>query len=424
MHSSLNRAISDPDMSICASEENESPLNAVFDRRRGPAQGVTQPQLDAFRMEIRQLITTFITSQREELRQLSTKIQEIQDTNKSIETSLAHLTTQNEELKHKIDSLEDRSREDREYIVCLEDKLDDLQLLSRKTNFEIKGPSPIESANFINNYFANIGLNLAKNIQQDKRASNIHTNNEPAQSNSFVLLHTHIDEVRSTILHLKSYSAPGWDNISNAFLKLAVDDLSPIITHLVNLCFETGVFPISLKQSIITPVYKGGDEEDISNYRPISILPAVSKILEKLLNIRLLNYLNKFNKLSSSQFGFRRGKSTEDAILELSSFVTRQLDKSKKCLSVFLDLKKAFDTVSIPILVRKLEKIGVRGTPLALFENYLSERKQKVRLSGCTSDYVDVTCGVPQGSVLGPTLFLVVWTCSMDDRYQRYQRPM
>lgn len=132
-------------MSICASEENESPLNAVFDRRRGPAQGVTQPQLDAFRMEIRQLITTFITSQREELRQLSTKIQEIQDTNKSIETSLAHLTTQNEELKHKIDSLEDRSREDREYIVFLEDKLDDLQLLSRKTNFEIKGVPKKES---------------------------------------------------------------------------------------------------------------------------------------------------------------------------------------------------------------------------------------------------------------------------------------
>lgn len=138
MNSTLNRVLSDPEMSICLSDENISPLNAITDRLRRPTR--TLPlQFDAFKMEMRQLITTFLTSQREEMRQLSLAIKEIQDTNKNIETSLAYVSSQNEELKQKINNLEERTRQDREYIIFLEDKLDDLQLASRKTNFEIKG---------------------------------------------------------------------------------------------------------------------------------------------------------------------------------------------------------------------------------------------------------------------------------------------
>jgi hypothetical protein len=133
----------------------------------------------------------------------------------------------------------------------------------------------------------------------------------------------------------------------------------------------------------------------------------LSKIIEKLLNKRLLSYLDKFNILSPAQFGFRRGKSTEDAVCELSSLVTEQLDKRGNCLSVFLDLRKAFDSVSHQILVQKLEKIGIRGTSLSLFKDYLTNRKQKVKLDNYTSLGVGVSYGVPQGSVLGPTLFLV-----------------
>lgn len=225
--------------------------------------------------------------------------------------------------------------------------------------------------------------------------------------NSFVLFETDPSEVLSVLSNLKSSSAPGWDNIPTQFLKVASNIVVPIISHLANLCFDQGVFPNVLKQAVITPVYKGGRRDDVSNYRPISVLPSISKILEKLINTRLINYLNKFNLLSKSQYGFRKGISTEDAVTAISSLITSKVDGRKKCLSVFLDLKKAFDTVSVPILVNTLESIGIRGVPLSLFSSYLRNRTQKVKLGNHISDERAISYGVPQGSVLGPTLFLI-----------------
>lgn len=124
----------------------------------------------------------------------------------------------------------------------------------------------------------------------------------------------------------------------------------PIISHLANLCFRKGIFPTLLKKSIVTPVYKIGNKKDISNYRPISVLSVISKVIERLINSRLTGYLEIFNILSSSQFGFRRAKSTEDAILGLTSLVTQNLDRGIKCLTVFLDLKQAFDRCPSPPL--------------------------------------------------------------------------
>lgn len=279
----------------------------------------------------------------------------------------------------------------------------------KSTNAELLNlkKTPIESANFANDYFANIGKKLAQGYVFTNNDTSTYLQSLTSHSHSFVLLQTDHDEVKDVIMNLRTDSAPGWDNIPIRFLKLALSEVLPVITHLVNICFDKGIFPDPLKQSIITPVYKGGDRDSINNYRPISVLPAISKILEKLLNKRLLNYLEKFKILSPSQFGFRKGISTEGAVSALSSLVSEQLDSGNKCLAVFLDLKKAFDTVSHPILVHKLEKIGIRGTPLSLFKDYLSNRRQKVKLGNCVSDCVEVSYGVPQGSVLGPTLFLV-----------------
>ncbi|KAJ8726971.1 hypothetical protein PYW08_015368 [Mythimna loreyi] len=266
-------------------------------------------------------------------------------------------------------------------------------------------PSPTESVNFVNDYFVNIGKKLAHQIQNNNTHfyQPCHLN---MRNNSFVLINTDAKEVENTLMGLKSNSAPGWDNISTSFLKYCHKEVVPIITHLINLCFNSGIFPTLLKKSIITPVHKGGNRDDVNNYRPISVLPAISKIVEKLTNTRLVNYLNKFKIISSSQFGFRQGVSTEDAIDALSSLVTEHLDAGKKCITVFLDIKKAFDTVSVLTLVAKLEGIGIRGTPLNFFKNYLTNRKQRVKMGTYTSDDADVLYGVPQGSVLGPTLFL------------------
>jgi hypothetical protein len=173
--------------------------------------------------------------------------------------------------------------------------------------------------------------------------------------------------------------------------------------------FEQGIFPRDLKTSIIHPIYKSGDKEDINNYRPISVLPVISKIMEKLINRRLLDFLNTFNVLSKNQYGFRTGISTENAISDLTRNITKLLDNQKKALCIFLDLKKAFDTVSIPTLLYKLNKIGIRGNFLSLLTDFLQERSQMVKLDDCTYSNVNISkgYGVPQGSVLGPTLFLI-----------------
>lgn len=145
-----------------------------------------------------------------------------------------------------------------------------------------------------------------------------------------------------------------------------------------------------------------------SNYRPISILPTLSKIIEKAINNRLVNYLEKYKLISDNQFGFRRGKSTGDAVSQLDQFVTTSLDGGSKCLAIFLDLAKAFDTVSIPLLLRKLESLGIRGGELQLFQSYLSNRRQRVKISSYSSTEVAMSqYGIPQGSIIGPTLFLI-----------------
>lgn len=208
-------------------------------------------------------------------------------------------------------------------------------------------------------------------------------------------------------MNLKSDSAPGWDGVTAKYLKYAKNEIIPIITHLANLCFKKGIFPSSLKKSIITPIHKNGDKDNINNYRPVSVLPVLAKVIEKMLNFRLLNYLTEFDIISPYQFGFRRGISTEDAVTSITKHITKHLDKGTKCIAVFLDLKKAFDTVSVPILTAKLEKIGIRKTQLSIFKDYLTHRKQKVKLENCMSDDLEVTCGVPQGSVLASTMFLI-----------------
>lgn len=174
---------------------------------------------------------------------------------------------------------------------------------------------------------------------------------------------------------------------------------------MINKCFSSGIFPKSLKTGLIKPIFKNGDISKMENYRPITRISTISKIFEKILKCRLIKFFNKHNIISENQYGFRDGKSTEDAICSLVETLYNSLDKKIPAACIFVDLSKAFDTVNHKKLLSKLKFYGVRGLTYKLLESYLSERKQYVTIDNCISEARNVTYGVPQGSVLGPLLF-------------------
>jgi hypothetical protein len=176
--------------------------------------------------------------------------------------------------------------------------------------------------------------------------------------------------------------------------------------HLFNLSLQTGNFPDKLKMSRTVPIFKSGDPSLCDNYRPISLLSSISKILEKAVAMRLVNHLKQNKLLCENQFGFQAGYSTVHHLLKLTNFVTKEINKKHYTVGIFLDLKKAFDTVPHKILLKKLEKLGIRGVALRWFTNYLEGRSQRVEIDGKLSDIDYLTISILQGSILGPILFL------------------
>ena len=179
------------------------------------------------------------------------------------------------------------------------------------------------------------------------------------------------------------------------------------LSKLISQSLLTGIVPKRMKIAKVVPVYKSREQNLFTNYRPISILPSISKVLERVVYNRLLSFLNLNDSLYQSQYGFRPGHSTVHATSEFVSEVLNSFEKNEYTVGIFLDLTKAFDSIDHNILLRKLEYYGVRGIGLNWFQNYLSDRYQFVTYRACTSQQQLVTCGVPQGSVLGPLLFLI-----------------
>lgn len=265
------------------------------------------------------------------------------------------------------------------------------------------------AVNDINQFFVGVGKNLAENILQKNYSNSVVECSFGDNSNhkSLVLLPTDESEVEKLVIALKS-DATGRDGISAKILRSYKAIIVPPLTHICNLALSNGSFPSAFKQALVIPVHKGGLARDrVNSYRPISILPAMSKVLEKIINNRLIKFLEMNNILSTSQYGFRSGRSTGDAVHALTDYIIRNLEGGMKCIAIFLDLAKAFDTVSIEILLKKLENTGVRGAQLGLFSDYLSNRTQATKIGDSVSEDLPVRYGVPQGSVLGPTLFLV-----------------
>ena len=180
-----------------------------------------------------------------------------------------------------------------------------------------------------------------------------------------------------------------------------------ILAEIFNQSLEQGIFPQHLKIRKITPIFKAGDKQKGSNYRPISVLSPLAKILEKIVQNRVTHLIDQEKILNDNQFGFRKNLSAELAIHELTDKISRAIDYHKITVGIFLHLSKAFDTVDHNILLDKLEYYGIRGTPLTWFKSYLTNRVQYVSIDNESSAHLFVRCGVPQGSILGPLLFIL-----------------
>lgn len=279
---------------------------------------------------------------------------------------------------------------------------------NRTTATELLVTDPSLSAS--NAFFTSVGPTLAHSILSKLNKTQAQLAAEvqiPQTAHSFFMNPTDITEVIGIIRNLKSHSAPGFDGINNHILKLICIPLADPLTHVFNLSMASGIFPSCWKLASVTPIHKAGDKKCPNNYRPISLLSNLSKVLEKIVNTRVVSFLETNNILSPRQFGFRQGKSTEDAVSGMINILSSRLDGGGRCVGVFLDLAKAFDTVSIPILIEKLHRYGFRGPSLDWFQSYLTDRRQHVKVDNSSSDPGDLLFGVPQGSILGPILFIL-----------------
>ena len=205
---------------------------------------------------------------------------------------------------------------------------------------------------------------------------------------------------------LNPHTASGYDNISAYFLRLGNEVLAPILTAYFTWAIEKEIFPCTFKTVKVVPIFKTGNKNSVNNYRFISLLPSLSKILEKLIKIRFVKFFDKYNILYDYQYGFREEHSVLHLLLDVTSFGYDSIQNTGNIAMLLMDLRKAFDTVSHNILLQKLYHYGIRGPAHKLIESYLTSRKQFVSIDNVNSSAQSINIGIPQGSILGPLLFL------------------
>lgn len=261
-----------------------------------------------------------------------------------------------------------------------------------------------EIADAFNKFYINVGLTLAKKIPSNRRDPTSYI--KQVNKSSIFLEPTDKTEI-SNIVKLLNDSSAGYDDITAKIIKTSNQYLLEPLTHVFNLSLSQGVFPDELKIAKVVPIYKKDDEQLITNYRPVSVLPVLSKVLERLMYTRITKFLTKHNTLYSYQFGFRRNHGPNLALITLIDKIVTCKDNGDFMLGIFLDFSKAFDTVNHQILLDKLNKYGINGIAHNWLTSYLNKRKQYVTYQKVNSSTLNISCGVPQGSILGPLLFLL-----------------
>ena len=264
---------------------------------------------------------------------------------------------------------------------------------------------PAVVANIFNKFFVNVSHNITKTIPRFNKSPVDFMGDRTG--NSFFTAPSVANEISEIISLLKTGKSPEPNSIPMKILKALSPLISSPLSQLINESFQSGIFPDKMKFAKVIPLFKKGCPLVASNYRPISLLSVFSKITEKVMYERLYKYLEKQEILYTLQFGFRASHSINHALVSLTEAIKNSLDNRKFGCGIFIDLQKAFDTVNHEVLLTKLEHYGIRGTVLDWFKPYLTDRKQYVSVNGSNSSYLNVTCWVPQGSVLGPLLFLI-----------------
>ena len=270
--------------------------------------------------------------------------------------------------------------------------------------YDFTNEIPIEqnkTADFINDFFINIGPNLARGNEENWAFSGRGTN--------LVLddMGTNVDEVTKLCNNINTNKASCVDNISSQVLKDAFLCVVDKITELFNLSFAKSEIPDSWKIAKVTPIPKTGNKKDVSNLRPVSLLPLPSKLIEKIVHKRIYTYCNNNKLLEERQGGFRPNHSTTSTTAYFLNYLYTAMNNKEFSVAVFIDAMKAFDTVNHEILLKKLQKFGITGKNFVWIENYLTNRKQCTFANGIISNEKLIECGVPQGSVCGPLLFLL-----------------
>lgn len=259
-------------------------------------------------------------------------------------------------------------------------------------------------ANGFNNFFINVGQNLSKSIPKTSICPITYLKGNFV--NSIFLREIDENELINIIHKLNDCSA-GYDGILTSIFRNSYHSCINPLIHIINKSLTQGIFPHQLKKASVTPIFKSKDPSLFSNYRPISVLPVFSKIFEKVIYNRFLSFLNENNILYKLQFGFRNSYNTSLALVYLVDKIKIALDNGNFVLGVFIDLSKAFDTVNHSILLEKMYHYGIRGNAYSLMKSYLNGRMQFVNYNSCFSKNLQINCGVPQGSILGPLLFLL-----------------
>ena len=268
--------------------------------------------------------------------------------------------------------------------------------------------------NKLNAFFANISETIQKTTPDTSQSTeyvpsklNEHVNSRIPNNVFFKIPTLTMNNLKSTQNSLDATKATGLDGISPRILKLAGDVIAPSLLTMINMSFETGHFPDILKTAKLRPIHKSGPKTDPSNYRPISIIPILSKVIEKHVTKHLFSFLNKYSILHKSQSGFRKGHSCNTALINLVDKWLKSIDNGEIVGAVFFDLKKAFDVVDHELLLDKLSQYKFNVTSLSWIRSYLTNRSQCIVDRNITSNLKIVKSGVPQGSVFGPILFLL-----------------